>query len=133
MTQCEKILEFMERHGRITQMEALDYCGCARLASRIWDLKDAGYNIEKEMVKVRCRDGSFAYVAAYSFYKTIEQKHEELKKNVEVCRRAAIYWCHMAEEDSNYGYAYDDAEEELEKARKALEDFEKKHGLGGEK
>ena len=73
MTQCEQILDFMERNGSITQMDALACFGCARLASRICDLKKAGYNIEKETVKVRCRNGSFAYVAAYSFYKTKEE------------------------------------------------------------
>lgn len=66
MTQVEKIIDYMETHGSITQMEALYYCGCARLASRIFDIKKAGTPINMEMVKVKNRDGSESCVARYS-------------------------------------------------------------------
>lgn len=68
MTQCDMIFAFMEAEGSITQNQALRYCGCARLASRICDLRKAGHNIISERVKVQKRDGSTAFVARYSLF-----------------------------------------------------------------
>ena len=65
MTQCEKIVKYMEEAGGITQRDAF-YFGCQRLASRIHDLKKQGYNIKSEMVEVTCADGTKTYVAKYS-------------------------------------------------------------------
>lgn len=48
--QNAKILEYLQSGGKLTQMEALKLCGCFRLASRIWDLREHGYNITKEMI-----------------------------------------------------------------------------------
>lgn len=66
ITQCEKILNFIQEHGSITTKQAyrLDIM---RLASRISNLKAAGYKIKSEQVKVKNRDGSCSYVAEYSF------------------------------------------------------------------
>ena len=66
MTQCDMIYSFMQAEGSITQRQALRYCGCARLASRICDLRKAGHNIVSERIKVQKRDGSFAFVARYT-------------------------------------------------------------------
>lgn len=44
MTQCEKVLDYMSRVGSITQYEAMQYFGCARLASRINDLRRMGHD-----------------------------------------------------------------------------------------
>ena len=49
-SQNSKILEYLLNGGKLTQMEALKLCGCFRLASRIWDLRERGYNITKEMI-----------------------------------------------------------------------------------
>lgn len=68
MTQCELILDYMKAHGSITARQAYRM-GIMRLASRIADLKKAGYDIKSDTVKVECRDGSAAYVARYSFRK----------------------------------------------------------------
>ena len=64
MTQCEKILRYMELHGSITARQALNECGCMRLAARIHDLREQGHDIHMELVKVRTRQGS-TYVARY--------------------------------------------------------------------
>ena len=56
-TQCEMILAYMRQHGSITQLEATEHIGCTRLGGRIYDLKQHGYNIGSEMVKVRTRFG----------------------------------------------------------------------------
>lgn len=66
MTQCEKVLEFIKTHGSITARQAY-HMGIMRLASRISDLRRAGYKIKTEDVKVKNRDGSNSYIAKYSF------------------------------------------------------------------
>lgn len=65
MTQCEKILNFLEENGTITQREALRYCGVMRLASRVHDLRKSGYNIISETITVVNRDESTSSVARY--------------------------------------------------------------------
>lgn len=67
MTQCEKVLEFIKTHGSITARQAY-HMGIMRLASRISDLRRAGYKIKTEDVKVKNRDGSSSYIAKYSFF-----------------------------------------------------------------
>ena len=45
MTQCEMILNFMEKYGKITPAEAFTELGCYRLAARIAELERKGHNI----------------------------------------------------------------------------------------
>ena len=49
-SQNSKILEYLLDGNKLTQMEALELCGCFRLASRVYDLRERGYNITKEMI-----------------------------------------------------------------------------------
>ena len=72
MTQCETVLNYIEEHGSITARQAYKL-GIMRLASRISDLKKAGFDIKSDTVKVKCRDGSVSYVSRYSMNK-IEAK-----------------------------------------------------------
>lgn len=67
MTQCEKVVDYMKRHGSITAREAYWNLGIMRLASRISDLKRQGYLIKSEDIKVTNRDGSESWVSKYSF------------------------------------------------------------------
>lgn len=53
MTQNEKVLDYMERFGSITQIEALSDLGIMRLASRINDLKKKGYCVKKKWLSQR--------------------------------------------------------------------------------
>lgn len=46
ISQCKRILAYMQGHGSITPLEALEYCGSFRLSARIKNLRDAGYSIE---------------------------------------------------------------------------------------
>ena len=65
-TQNEMILKHLKTHKRgLTAMQALDKFGCMRLASRISDLRRMGYEISREMIAVRNRDGETCYVANY--------------------------------------------------------------------
>lgn len=49
-SQCKMIARWLNKGKTITSMEALNMFGCARLASRINDLKNRGMNIDKEMI-----------------------------------------------------------------------------------
>ena len=57
MTQCERILRHMQDYGSITSLEAVNEYGILRLASRICDLKDAGFPIKAEKVTGKNRYG----------------------------------------------------------------------------
>ena len=50
-SQCNQIAQWLHEGKTITQMEALDLCGCFRLASRIHDLRERGENIVVNRVK----------------------------------------------------------------------------------
>ena len=53
MTQCEMVLDYMERFGSITSMQAFSDLGITRLSGRIYDLREKGHvieNIRKETV-----------------------------------------------------------------------------------
>lgn len=39
MTQCDRILQYMQEVGPITQLDAAREFGCWRLGARIWDLR----------------------------------------------------------------------------------------------
>lgn len=65
VTQCEKILQYMNEYGGITPIDALREFGCMRLASRITDLKRSGVPIKKEMVSAKNRKGETVRFALY--------------------------------------------------------------------
>lgn len=50
-TQCKQIAAHLEGGNTITALEALNLFGCFRLASRIHDLRVAGYNIIVDRIK----------------------------------------------------------------------------------
>lgn len=62
--QTERVLEYMEKHGGITQLEA-DELAVKRLASRICDIRKAGFPIETERVTVKNRYGEKCSVSRY--------------------------------------------------------------------
>ena len=64
MTQVQKVYDYMNEHGAITQRDAF-HLGIYRLSARIADLKSAGINVQSELVQVECADGSKARVARY--------------------------------------------------------------------
>ena len=66
MTQNERILAYLKKHGEITQLDAIEFLGVMRLASRVSDLRKKGYPIESKMVSVRNRYGESCRVKSYS-------------------------------------------------------------------
>lgn len=65
MTQNEKVLDYIQQYGGITQLEALRDLGILRLASRVSDLRKLGNDIGREMIAVRNREGGTTKVARY--------------------------------------------------------------------
>jgi hypothetical protein len=65
-TQQQRVLAYMEDFGSITQKEALADLGVMRLASRISDLKKAGYPIIGSVEVVKNRYGEKCRIKRYS-------------------------------------------------------------------
>lgn len=66
MTQTEKILAYIRENGSITPLDALREFGCMRLASRVTDLKRAGYEISRVMETSKNRNGEAVRYARYT-------------------------------------------------------------------
>lgn len=66
-SQNERIIDYIERFGSITQLEAQHDLGVARLASRIFDLKKRGFPIVGTMVTVNNRHEEKCRIMRYSF------------------------------------------------------------------
>lgn len=64
-SQRAAIRTFLERGGTLTALQALNHFGCARLASRIDELRQAGMNIETHWLWVENRHGKRVRVAEY--------------------------------------------------------------------
>lgn len=63
--QTERVITYIEEFGSITQLEALKDLGIMRLASRISDLKRAGYPITSDIETVKNRYGEKSYIKRY--------------------------------------------------------------------
>ena len=65
MTQCERVLQYMQDFGAINPMQAIGDLGCYRLGARIWDLRREGHNITRRMVAGKNRYGERVSYAEY--------------------------------------------------------------------
>ena len=74
MTQCERVLKYMEDFGSINPMQAMKDLGVMRLGARIFDLKKAGHKIPRRTVTGRNRYGA---PVIYAEYKLEEQNAEQ--------------------------------------------------------
>ena len=61
-TQYFQILDWLKSGRTITPLEALERFGCLRLGARIYEMRQEGFGIKREMVKV----GKNKSVARYS-------------------------------------------------------------------
>ena len=64
--QTRAVLEHLRGGGKLTALDALASYGIGRLAARVYDLREQGHVINKSMVKVQKRDGTWTRVAQYS-------------------------------------------------------------------
>ena len=66
VSQCDRIVQYIEENGSITQLDALREFGCMRLASRISDLKRQGVPVKRTMETSKNRYGETICYARYS-------------------------------------------------------------------
>ena len=66
LTQQEKVIRHLKLHGTLSQNEAMTQYGISRLASRINDLKNAGWPIHKRMLTGQNRYGEKTRYARYA-------------------------------------------------------------------
>ena len=64
-TQNERILDYINQFGSITQLEALQDLGIMRLASRVSDMKKQGYNIISKTEACKNRYGETCHIKRY--------------------------------------------------------------------
>ena len=64
-TQNERIIDYINRFGSITQLEALQDLGVMRLASRISDLRSRGVPIVSDIEEVKNRFGEKCHIKRY--------------------------------------------------------------------
>lgn len=65
-SQCKLILFYLKEKGSITAKEALQLCGCMRLAARIHDLRRKGIPIKTTTHEYRNTAGNKVRYAIYS-------------------------------------------------------------------
>ena len=65
VNQREMILRYMQENGSITPMEAIEHIGCTKLATRISELIDSGYEIIKEPIHNKNRWGKRVHYMKY--------------------------------------------------------------------
>lgn len=66
VTQAQRVLEYINEFGSITQLEAIRDLGVMRLASRVSDLKRSGIPIKSEWEPVKNRYGEVSNIKRYS-------------------------------------------------------------------
>ena len=69
MTQCDRIVDYINRFGSITSKDAFNDLGIVRLASRICDLTKQGYEFDKEFESSKNRFGETTSYIRYKFKK----------------------------------------------------------------
>lgn len=65
-SQEDRIVDYMQRFGGITQLEALRDLGVMRLASRVSALRQKGVAIKSETVTIKNRFGEECRISRYS-------------------------------------------------------------------
>lgn len=69
-TQTDRVLDYMDKFGSITQLQALADLGVMRLASRISEIRNVrNIPVKKTMVSTRNRFGEKVSFAEYSLVK----------------------------------------------------------------
>ena len=65
MTQCERILKYMDDFGSISSYQAMIDLGVGRLASRIHEIRQMGIDIESETITGKNRYGESTHYSVY--------------------------------------------------------------------
>ena len=73
-THKTRLLSYLNKYSDITTIQAIQDLGNTRLAHSIWELKNDGYEIETENVKVSTRWGTTTTVAKYRLLDTAKKR-----------------------------------------------------------
>lgn len=65
ITQKERVLDYLKRVGFITTWDAYKELGISQLGTRIFELKDKGYQFKKERVYTKNRFGDPTHYDKY--------------------------------------------------------------------
>ena len=66
MSQCDRILDYLERFGSISTMEAFQDLGITRLAARIAEIEHRGISIDRKFETAMNRFGQKVSFIRYS-------------------------------------------------------------------
>ena len=66
MSQEADVIKYCKEHGSITTKQAMEDLGCFRLSARIFDIREHGIDVQKDMVVVKNRNGEDCRVARYT-------------------------------------------------------------------
>ena len=72
-SQKEMVLEYIQRNGAITDMDAVYELGVHRLSARIADLREDNYNIVTNMVSCKNRHGKTIRYGEYTLGKDVKE------------------------------------------------------------
>lgn len=72
-TQADRILDYINKFGSITSMQAYTNLGISQLGARIFELKKLGYLFSKERIKTKNHLGKNTY---YDKYKIVGYRNE---------------------------------------------------------
>lgn len=76
MTQNERIIDYLRRHGSITGFDALRYCGVMRLPARIKELETDGNVFTRKYIEVPTAHGK-SRVIRYTLIREAKHGREE--------------------------------------------------------
>lgn len=71
-TQKERIIEYIEKFGSISPMEAFRDLGITKLATRVSEMKKEGMQFKITLEKSKNRFGESVYYARYTLRKEVE-------------------------------------------------------------
>ena len=75
MTQCERIIKYINNFGSITSFEAYTDLGITQLGARLDNLQKEGYVFKRQLEKGKNRYGEPVHYTRYSLYE------DELENN----------------------------------------------------
>lgn len=73
MTQREAILDYINKNGSITPMQAYSELGITKLATRVSEMKKDGITLKHESIKCKTRLGRTTHYTRYSFEEGAKQ------------------------------------------------------------
>lgn len=82
--QCRRMITHMREHGSISSLEAQSEYGIMRASSRVYDLRNMGFEIKTTMEKGRNRYGEATRYARYTLAergRTNEAKNDQSRNS----------------------------------------------------